>query len=222
MISRLHYITQDIPGFTHAELAELACKGGVDWVQLRVKNKNEEEWIEIAIATQKICKKYHARLIINDNVFIAKEIKADGVHLGQQDMSPQEAREILGDNFIIGGSTKTPEDVRWMVQQEVDYVGIGPYRFTSTKEKLNPVLGKEGIREVIEICRNEKMNIPFIAIGGITKEDVLSLLDTGIYGIAVSSGINKAENKSEAAAGFLGILQIPPDIKPGMIKENKN
>lgn len=222
MISRLHYITQDIPGFTHAALAELACKGGVNWVQLRVKDKNEEEWIEIALATQKICKRYHAKLIINDNVFIAKEIKADGVHLGQQDMSPLEAREILGKDFIIGGSTNALEDVRWMTSQGVDYVGIGPYRFTSTKEKLNPVLGIDGIREVIESCRNEKINIPFIAIGGIKMEDVLLLRDAGAHGIAVSSGINKAENKSEAAAGFIRILQKPADIAPGMIKENKN
>jgi thiamine-phosphate pyrophosphorylase len=222
MISRLHYITQDIAGFTHAELAELACRGGVDWVQLRVKNKNEEEWIEIAAATQKICKRYGAKLIINDNVFIAKEIKADGVHLGQQDMSPKEAREILGKGSIIGGSTNTPEDVRWMVQQEVDYVGIGPYTFTSTKDKLNPVLGIEGIRAVIGHCTTEKINIPFIAIGGIRIEDIPLLLDAGAHGIAVSSGINKAENKSEAAAGFLKILQKPAELILGMIKENKN
>src|ERR1035438_4698604 len=96
-ISRLHYITQDIAGFTHPQLVELACIGGANWVQLRVKNKQYDEWLKIALETKSICKKYGARLIINDNIQIAKEISADGVHLGKEDMSPNEARKILED-----------------------------------------------------------------------------------------------------------------------------
>mgnify|MGYP000538046858 CR=1 FL=1 len=148
MISKLHYITQDIPGFSHQQLTELACKGGVNWVQLRLKNKSQEEWLLIAQETKLICLKYGAQLIINDSIEIAKTVGAAGVHLGKEDVSPAEAREILGNKIIIGGSCNTIEDVERNIQAGCDYVGIGPYRFTSTKDKLNPILGLEGIREI--------------------------------------------------------------------------
>src|ERR1035438_3881299 len=204
-ISRLHYITQDIAGFTHPQLVELACIGGANWVQLRVKNKQYDEWLKIALETKSICKKYGARLIINDNIQIAKEISADGVHLGKEDMSPNEARKILGNNFIIEGSSNTIEDVRRQMADGVDYVGIGPYHFTTTREKLNPILGLEGIQK---IAKEFGSTIPMIAIGGIKPEDVESLMQTGIHGIAVSSGINMAENKSEMTKKFISSLKI--------------
>jgi thiamine-phosphate pyrophosphorylase len=203
MISKFHYITQDLPDFSHAELAELACKGGADWIQLRVKGKSYDEWLRIARETKLICLKYEAKLIINDNVQIAKEIRADGVHLGKDDMRPKEARKILGNNFIIGGSTNTMNDVRQMMDDGCDYIGIGPFRFTSTKEKLNPVLGLDGIKKIAEQFGNK---IPMIAIGGIKWEDVESLMRTGIHGVAVSSAINLAENKTAETKRFLASL----------------
>jgi thiamine-phosphate pyrophosphorylase len=207
-ISRFHLITQDIADFSHEELAEFACKGGADWVQLRVKNKSYNEWLKIAEKVKSVCKKYGAKLIINDNVFIVKEISADGVHLGKEDMNPKEARRILGNNFIIGGSANTIEDVRRMTDARVDYIGIGPFRFTNTKENLNPILGLSGIKKIAEQCRKEKINIPLIAIGGIKVEDIEPLLETGIYGVAASSAINLSENKIEATKKFCSKLQI--------------
>lgn len=208
MISRLHYITQDLPDFSHSQLAELACKGGADWVQLRAKNKSYEDWLKIARETKLICKKYGAKLIINDNVQIAKEIQVDGVHLGKEDMNPREARKILGNNFIIGGSSNTIEDVKRLMENGVDYIGVGPYRFTSTKEKLNPVLGLKGIANIITQLPNYP--IPIIAIGGITLEDIEPLMQTGIHGVAVSSAINLAEDKSGMVKSFLNALRTSP------------
>ena len=202
MISKLHYITQDVEGFTHPELAELACKGGADWVQLRVKGKSFDEWLKIAEETRVVCKKYGAKLIVNDNVQVAKAISADGVHLGKEDMSPKEARKILGGNFIIGASSNTMEDVKRLMANGVDYIGIGPYRFTSTKENLNPVLGLDGIQQIIKNFKNFVICPPLIAIGGIIVEDVPLLLGTGIHGIAVSSAINLSENKIEMTKKF--------------------
>ena len=196
MISRLHYITQELPDFSHSELAEFACKGGANWIQLRVKNKSYEDWLKIAQETKLVCLKYGAKLIINDNVQIAKEISADGVHLGKDDMNPKEARKILGNNFIIGGSTNNMEDVKRIIDDGCDYIGVGPFRFTSTKEKLNPVLGLRGIAEIITQLPNYP--IPIIAIGGIKLEDVESLMEIGIHGVTVSSAINLSENKIEA------------------------
>jgi len=200
LISRLHYITQDLPDFTHAQLAELACKGGADWIQLRVKNKLQDEWLKIAQETKLICLKYNAKLIINDNIEIAKEIQADGVHLGKEDMNALEARKILGDDVIIGGSTNTLEDVEQQITNKCDYIGIGPFRFTSTKENINPILGLDGIKKIADQSAHK---IPIIAIGGITVKDIRSLLQTGIYGIAVSSGINLSTDKINATESFL-------------------
>ena len=217
MISRLHYITQDLPDFSHAQLAEFACKGGADWVQLRVKGplsgsppSGEREiratWLKIAEETKLICKKYGAKLIINDSVQIAKEIRADGVHLGKEDMNPKEARKILGNNFIIGGSSNSIEDVRWQMENGCDYIGVGPFRFTSTKENLNPVLGLEGIKNIIKTMSPSQRGlgggIPLIAIGGIKPEDIEPLMQTGIHGVAVSSAINLAEDRSGMTRKF--------------------
>lgn len=200
MISQLHYITQDLPDFTHAQLAEMACKGGANWIQLRTKNKSHDEWLRIAQETKLVCLKYSAKLIINDNIEIANEIHADGVHLGREDMNPLEARKILGDNIIIGGSTNTIEDIEQQIANKCDYIGTGPFRFTSTKEKINPILGLDGIKKIAGQFAHK---IPIIAIGGITVKDVRSLLQTGIHGIAVSSGINLSIDKINATENFL-------------------
>ena len=154
-----------------------------------------------------VCLKYGAKLIINDNVQIAKEVDAEGVHLGKEDMNPKEARKILGNNFIIGSSTNSIEDVRKRIEQGCDYIGVGPFRFTSTKEKLNPVLGLEKIRAIAEKFENE---IPMIAIGGIKLEDVESLMQTGIHGVAVSSGVNLSEDRTAATKKFLKLLETSP------------
>ena len=220
MISRLHYITQDLLNFSHAELAEFACKGGANWVQLRIKRKpipnpsqreGGKEIFFIAEEVKKVCKKYGAKLIVNDYVFVAKEIGADGVHLGKDDMNPKEARKILGSNFIIGGSTNSMEDVKRMIADRCDYIGIGPYRFTPTREKLNPVLGLEGIKKIAEQFGK---HIPMIAIGGIKLEDVEFLLQTGIHGVAVSSAINLSENKIESTKRFLASLGMTKAATP--------
>jgi thiamine-phosphate pyrophosphorylase len=209
-ISRLHYITQDLPNISHAQLATLACKGGVNWVQLRMKKifsyrvKEQDAIYSVAQEVKKICKNYNAKFIVNDYVFIAKEIHADGIHLGKEDMNPKEARKILGDNFIIGGSANTIDDAKRMLNEGCDYIGVGPFRFTSTKTNLNPILGIEGIRKIAEQLAHK---IPMIAIGGIRVEDIEALMQTGIHGVAVSSAINLAEDKIEATKKFLTALE---------------
>lgn len=208
MIAHLHYITQDIEGVSHHELAMQACSAGIDWVQLRVKNKTHNEWLDIALQTELVCRKHHSKLIINDNPTIAKQIKADGVHLGKSDMSPHEARQILGSSAIIGGTANTMEDIINLHNQGVDYIGLGPFRFTSTKENLSPVLGLEGYKTIIEQCRTKGISIPIVAIGGINVEDIKPLVETGVYGIAVASAISKAPNIFEAAKKFKNKMNV--------------
>ena len=134
-ISPLHYIV------TRPEQAETACRAGADWVQLRVKAQSYTNWKAIALDTLAVCRQYNARLIINDNPQLAGEVGAHGVHLGQDDMPIQEARVLLGDRFIIGGTANTLETILAHQHDGVDYVGLGPFRFTTTKEKLSPILG---------------------------------------------------------------------------------
>jgi thiamine-phosphate pyrophosphorylase len=201
-ISPLHYITQDLPGKSHPELVRNACMAGVVWVQLRIKNKPYDEWLNIAEQVVSVCRNYNVRLIINDNVSIAGAIKADGVHLGKTDMSPLDARKKLGDNVIIGGTANTFEDIKILASAGVDYIGLGPYRFTTTKENLSPLLGLERYKSITEQCRKNGITIPIIAIGGIKIEDVNLLMESGVYGIAVSSAINKSTTITETVKQF--------------------
>ena len=214
MIARLHYITQDIPGYTHAQLVALACQGGVSWVQLRLKNTPDEAWRQAALETLAVCREYDAKLIINDHVQLAQEIGADGVHLGLQDMPTDEARKQLGPNFIIGGTANTFADIQKHVAAGVDYIGLGPFRFTPTKENLSPVLGLAGYQHLLQQCREAGITQPIIAIGGIGMADIEPLLQTKVYGIALSSAINKSENKIAAAASFVKILEKAPAVFP--------
>jgi thiamine-phosphate pyrophosphorylase len=203
MISRLHYITQSLPGTSHAQLAAEACQGGVDWVQLRLKGASPIEWAQQARETLLVCRQFGARLIINDNVALAQDIDADGVHLGKTDMPPAQARQLLGPGKIIGGTANTWDDIRGLAHAGVDYIGLGPFRFTPTKENLSPVLGLAGYRRILDQCRQAGLCLPIIAIGGITDGDVLSLLGLGLHGLAVSAAINKSEKPAAAAKNLL-------------------
>jgi thiamine-phosphate pyrophosphorylase len=205
-ISKLHYITQEVQDKSHWQLAEEACHAGVSWVQLRVKNKSKEEIIDIAFRTREVCKQYGVKLIINDHVDIVMQCKADGVHLGKTDMDPLDARNILGDDVIIGGTANTLEDLKILVSKGIDYIGLGPFKFTTTKEKLSPILGLEGYREIMKQYMLEKKTKPVIAIGGVLPEDVTLLLEAGVYGVAVASSIGLAMNMSIAVGEFTEFL----------------
>lgn len=202
-IERLHFITCDLEHYAYVHLAEMACRGGAKWIQLRIKNKPEDECLVIATQVKAICKNFSAKLVINDYVDIAKSVDADGVHLGKEDMNPVEARKILGDQCIIGGTANTVEDVLQQINNGCDYIGLGPYRFTHTKEKLSPVLGLAGIQK---IASRFSAQIPIIAIGSISLNDIPSLMATGIHGIAVSSAITHSSSVAQKTAEFINVI----------------
>jgi thiamine-phosphate pyrophosphorylase len=202
-IERFHFITQDIEQKPHELQVLQACKAGVKWVQLRIKEKPFEYWMKTAINVKQICEEYKSRLIINDNVQIARQVDACGVHLGQNDMHPNDARKILGENKIIGGTANTFEEIENHVNRGVDYVGLGPFRFTKTKLNLSPVIGLEGYKDIVDKCLKKDIEVPMIAIGGIEKNDINEILTSGMYGIAISSAISQSENMGEAALEFM-------------------
>ncbi len=202
-IAILHYLTQDLPHRTHEEQVRIACEAGVKWIQLRVKNKSFDEWIMIAKNARQITHDFNVTLIINDNMNIAQELNADGVHLGLEDISWMDARKILGSEKIIGYSAHSLEDLLTAKDFDVDYFGLGPFRFTSTKENLHPVLGMEKMKKIIQQARVSGITKPIIAIGGIQLSDVKEILEAGANGIAVSSAINNAPDPIDAAREFL-------------------
>ena len=197
IISKLHYIT------THPQDAELACRGGVRWVQLRLKNTPYPAWRQLALDTQAVCQHHGATLIINDNPQLALEIGAAGVHLGQQDMSPAEARTLLGPDFMIGGTANTFEHIAKLVAAGVNYIGLGPFRFTTTKDNLSPILGLAGYEKLLAQCWAAGFTVPIIGIGGIALADVPTLRAAGLHGVAVSGAIGQAADPTATAAQFV-------------------
>lgn len=192
---KLQFITHHTDRYSYLDSARIALDGGCRWVQLRMKGADESLLEQTAITMQRMCREYGATFIIDDNVALAKRVGADGVHLGKNDMPIAEAREILGDSFIIGGTVNTFEDVLHHLQGATpDYLGCGPYRYTSTKANLAPILGIEGYRGVIQQMRNNDIEIPIVAIGGIRKEDIPQLLECGVGGIALSGSILMSDN----------------------------
>ena len=204
IVNRFHYLTQDLPNISHQELAKIACENGIRWIQLRVKDKSFSEYLAIAKEVKLICDKFETTLIINDNVEICNSINAHGVHLGKNDLSIIEARKILGNEKIIGGTANTLEDIIQLQKDGVDYIGFGPYKFTNTKKNLSQILGIEGYSQIPKFLKSQ---IPIIAIGGIQIEDVKQLMNTGIYGIAVSSAINLSTEKENAISAFLNQIE---------------
>lgn len=191
-MEKLQYITQGNTLQEQELCIRKALDNGIKWVQVRWKNAPENELINLCEISKQICSEYQAVCIINDHVQIAKEIDADGVHLGLNDSTIEEARLILGENKIIGGTANTLSDVIQRIKESCDYIGLGPLRFTTTKEKLSPVLGFEGYQAIIDGLRENSIDIPKIfAIGSVTLEDILPLQEIGIYGVAVSGLITR-------------------------------
>lgn len=209
----LQFISHFNQKYSYLDSITIALKGGCTWIQLRVKedcidelircfNKDELNFIEInysnllellALKVQKLCKDYNAIFLIDDNVDLVKKIQADGVHLGKNDMPILQARKLLGDGFIIGGTANTYDDLLVHYNSGANYIGMGPYKFTTTKTNLSPILGNQGYRAAISNQSRDNIYIPIVAIGGITYSDISDILDTGVSGIALSGGILKSD-----------------------------
>ena len=191
MIPKLHYISQGISPAEHLENIQKACNAGAELVQLRLKGFPEKKLLKFAHEAWEITSHFQTRLLINDLYKIAREVKADGVHLGKTDSCPTVARKYLYTWQIIGGTANTLQDCETLIEKEVDYISLGPFRFTETKADLPPVLGLEGYAAILDVL---KTDTPILGVGGITTTDVAAILATGISGIAVSGAITRDFN----------------------------
>ena len=192
----IQFITNYHENISLTEQTEYVLEAGCRWVQLRLKGADDAEVFMVGKVLRQLCDQYEATLILDDVVRMVPVIGADGVHLGKQDMPIDEARQLLGPDKIIGGTANTVEDVERLAKQGANYIGCGPFRFTTTKKNLSPLLGLEGYAAILEQMRQKQIDLPLIAIGGITLEDVPDLIDLGVSGIAISGAILEA-NKPE-------------------------
>jgi thiamine-phosphate pyrophosphorylase len=187
---KLHFpvmcLTQDGLGIPHALQAERLCAAGARWIQLRTKTFLPAEWHASAVATAEACRRHGSLFIVNDSVDLALASGADGVHLGRLDSGWTEARRRLGPDLILGGTVNDAGDARRAVESGcLDYVGVGPLRFTPTKTPLAPALGFEGILRLLNTLRG----LPAWVIGGVVPLDLPKLRRGGAAGVAVSSSL---------------------------------
>lgn len=208
----LQFITHNSDKYSIAEEVQMAIEGGCRWIQLRMKGASDEEVMETAAQLIEMCRENNAFLIIDDRVNVVNELKVSGVHLGKDDMDPMEARELFGPDAIIGVTANTAADIIKYKGKDIDYIGLGPFRHTTTKEKLAPILGLEGYREIVKDVREAGVEFPIVAIGGITLEDVEPLMKTGVNGIAVSGAIINAEDPMLYTSRIMEkLLNVPYD-----------
>ncbi|MEM7162467.1 MAG: thiamine phosphate synthase [Bacteroidota bacterium] len=214
MIANFHYVTGNKRGEELLKEIKSYCRSGGQWVQLRVKNESFRVVLELAFQAKRITTHYNARLIINDFPEIARAVNSYGVHLGKNDMSPKEARSYLFDHQIIGSTCNTMEDIVEVNSKGlVDYVGLGPFRYTETKEKLSPVLGIEGLRLIKEKCNLLGVNLPLVVIGGVQLEDFEDIFNCGVHGIACSSLVEQYQDKEVLLNKVDSILQNELDYE---------
>lgn len=190
----------------------MALDGGCRWIQLRMKNATDDEMASVGREAVRLCHDRWATLILDDRVALSKAIGADGVHLGRNDMPVDEARAILGSKAIIGATVNTVDDLLRAAAAGADYAGCGPFRFTTTKAHLAPVLGIEGYRRLVAARTANGLAMPLIAIGGITLSDIPAIMATGVDGVALSGCVVRSNDPTgemrrlcRAVSGVVGI-----------------
>jgi thiamine-phosphate pyrophosphorylase len=198
-ISKFHYLTQDLPHRTHVEQAEIACSAGANWLQYRCLTKTDDELIDEINQIADICDEWGITLILTNHYHLLDKVDAQGVHIEDFDADFKAIREVIGEDKTLGGSaTNIDALLHLQATGVVDYCGFGPFAHTDTKPNNSPLLGFEGYRQL----QKYNVEIPAIAVGGIQLTDVEHLLETGIYGIAVSAAVNKALDPGRALKEF--------------------
>lgn len=201
-IEKLQFITHDIPQLTHIEQAQIACEAGSKWIQYRCLTKNDEELLKDINVIAEICDDWGATLIVTDHVHLNGKADIQGFHIEDMDADFVALRELLGEAVTIGGSSNTLENLLRIAAEGADYAGCGPFSITTTKPNNAPLLGLEGYQKIASVLREKEIDMPVLAVGGITLADVDALLETGVFGIAASAAINQAEDMKEAYLNF--------------------
>lgn len=201
-IEKLQFITHDIPNLSHIEQAQIACSAGAKWIQYRCLTKNDDELLEDINAIAEICDDWGATLIVTDHIHLAGKGDIQGFHIEDFDADFVKLREQLGEAMTIGGSATTLEGLIRIAKEGADYAGYGPFYTTLTKPNNAPLLGVEGYEKAMIALKSLNIEMPVLAVGGVTINDVDPLMNTGIFGIAVSAAINQADDMTTAYLDF--------------------
>lgn len=202
----LQFITHPSKRFSIPEEVQMALEGGCRWIQLRMKDSPMEKIRDTALEIMPMCQENEAFFVLDDYVELTAELKIHGVHLGKHDMPPGEARELLGPEAIIGVTANTAGDIMKFKGLDVDYFGLGPFRYTTTKVNLSPIIGLEGYKRIVDEVRTAGITLPIVAIGGIDIEHIPALMSTGVNGIAMSGAIINADDPVEYTSRVIQLL----------------
>ena len=202
----LQFITHITERYGYVEGAIEALNGGCKWIQLRMKGADSDDIRRAVDKLKPLCQEKGAILILDDHVELTSQLDIDGVHLGKNDMPPAEARALIGEKYIIGGTANTFEDIKNLVAQGVDYIGLGPFRYTETKQNLSAILGIEGYKNILSQCRAAGITTPIVAIGGIEPDDIPTIMQAGVSGIALSGAILRSDNPAETTRKIITTL----------------
>ncbi|MFC1222796.1 thiamine phosphate synthase [Pedobacter sp. BG31] len=206
-IEKLHYITHDIPHLSHIEQAQLACEAGAKWIQYRCLSKSDEALLQDINAIAEICDDWGTTLIVTDHVHLNGKADIQGFHIEDMNADFIALRKLVGNDITLGGSANTLENLIRLAKEGADYAGYGPFGATETKPNIYQHLGFEGYQQVVKALKAQAINIPVLAVGGIKTYDVEALMQTGIYGIAVSGAINFADDFIEAYQDFYTLVK---------------
>lgn len=199
-ISRFHYLTQDLPNRSHIEQAIIASEAGANWIQYRCLTKTDDELIDEINHIAAVCDDWGTTLIITNHYHLLDKADVQGVHIEDFDADLVQIRTIIGDDKTLGASATNIDRLRDVQKTGVvDYCGYGPFAHTDTKPNNKPLLGFQGYSE---LQKHPEINIPVIAVGGIQLTDVDALIETGVYGVAVSAAVNLSPDPATAFKAF--------------------
>jgi len=201
-IEKLQFITHDIEQHSHIEQAKIACEAGAKWIQYRCLTKSDDELLKDINVIAELCDDWGATLIVTDHIHLNGKADIQGFHIEDMDADFRQLREELGEAITIGGSSNTVEGLLRIAEEGADYAGFGPFKVTTTKPNNAPLLGLEGYKDAIAILQQQQIELPILAVGGVTLNDIDELLKTGVFGIAASSAINQAEDMRSAYLDF--------------------
>jgi len=201
-IEKLHFITHDLAQISHVEQAQLACEAGAKWIQYRCLTKTEDGLLDDIHQIATICDDWGATLIVTDHVHLKGKADIQGFHIEDMEADFVVLRNQLGEETTIGGSSNTVEGLIRLWKEGADYVGFGPFGQTSTKPNSYPLINIEGYAAAMSALKALNADLPVLAVGGVTLNDVDALMQTGIFGIAVSAAINQADDLRDAYEAF--------------------
>lgn len=201
-IEKLHFITHDLPHSSHIEQVQVACEAGAKWIQYRCLSKADDELLADINLIAEICDDWGATLIVTNHIHLKGKADIQGFHIEDMNADFIALRKEIGEEFTLGGSANTVDGLIKLANDGADYAGFGPLNKTSTKPNDYPLIKIDEFANATEKLKSANIDLPILAVGGVTLADVSPLMETGIFGIAVSSSINQAENMYEAYLDF--------------------